>query len=82
MGVVNIVATIAANLCIDRVGRKVLLYISDAGMVASLSVFGAYFYMKDKMELEAPGNALKIFKNESFSPILCILNLVYPKLQR
>ena len=63
MGVVNIVATIAANLCIDRVGRKVLLYISDAGMVASLSVFGAYFYMKDKMELEAPGNALNFFFN-------------------
>jgi Sugar (and other) transporter len=55
LGVVNIVATINANLCIDRVGRKVLLYISDAGMIASLSVFGAYFYMKDKMEMEAPG---------------------------
>jgi facilitated trehalose transporter len=55
LGVVNIVATIGANLCIDRVGRKVLLYISNVGMIASLSAFGAYFYMKDAMNLEAPG---------------------------
>ena len=29
-----------------RVGRKMLLYVSDAGMIVSLGVFGAFFYMK------------------------------------
>ena len=30
-------------------------YLTDAGMVASLSVFGAYFYLKDALQMEAPG---------------------------
>ena len=62
MGVVNIIATIGANLCIDRVGRKVLLYISNTGMIVSLSVFGTYFYMKDAMMMEAPGKSLNLNK--------------------
>ena len=62
LGVVNIIATIGANLCIDRVGRKVLLYISNTGMIVSLSVFGTYFYMKDAMMMEAPGKSLNLNK--------------------
>jgi len=31
LGVVNIAATIFSNAFIDRLGRKILLYISDAG---------------------------------------------------
>ena len=30
-----------------RLGRKVLLYFSDGGMILSLGVFGAYFYFKE-----------------------------------
>ena len=30
-----------------RLGRKVLLYISDGGMILSLGVFGTYFYFKE-----------------------------------
>ena len=32
-----------------RLGRKVLLYISNCGMILSLTVFGAYFYLKEKI---------------------------------
>ena len=46
LGIVNICATIMSNLLIDRLGRKILLYISDIGMICSLAVFGGYFYMK------------------------------------
>ena len=46
LGVVNIIATIFSNAFIDRLGRKVLLYISAIGMIISLGVFGAYFYLK------------------------------------
>jgi len=55
LGVVNICATVVANALIDRVGRKVLLYVSDAGMILSLGVFGAYFYMKDVARADPPG---------------------------
>jgi len=63
LGVVNIVATIGANLCIDRVGRKVLLYISNTGMIISLTVFGAYFYMKDALTMDAPGHPFNLLKS-------------------
>ncbi|XP_057659562.1 facilitated trehalose transporter Tret1-like [Diorhabda carinulata] len=47
VGVVNFVSTFIATLIIDRLGRKILLYISSVSMVASLAVLGAYFYLKD-----------------------------------
>ena len=44
LGVVNIFATIMSNLLIDRLGRKVLLYISSVGMMISLGVLGAHYH--------------------------------------
>jgi hypothetical protein len=44
----------------NLISPKVLLYISDAGMVVSLAVFGAYFYSKDQLEMEAPGTFVRI----------------------
>lgn len=56
LGIVNILATIFSNTFIDRLGRKILLYISSIGMIISLGVFGAYFYLKDVETIEAPGS--------------------------
>lgn len=42
-------------LLMNRLGRKVLLYISAAGMILSLGVFGAYFYIKDYSSREVAG---------------------------
>ena len=44
-------ATIFSNAFIDRLGRKILLYISSIGMIISLGVFGAYFYLKVKLPI-------------------------------
>jgi facilitated trehalose transporter len=54
LGVVNIAATAVSNAVIDRVGRKVLLYISQGGMIVSLTVFGAYFYARTEGDQDNP----------------------------
>ena len=45
IGVANFGATFMANLLIDRLGRKVLLIISDIFMIVSLGVLGGFFYV-------------------------------------
>jgi len=47
IGAVNIVATISATILIDRVGRKVLLLVSDGFMILALAALGTFFYMKN-----------------------------------
>uniref|UniRef100_A0A2P2HXB0 Facilitated trehalose transporter Tret1-2 homolog n=1 Tax=Hirondellea gigas TaxID=1518452 RepID=A0A2P2HXB0_9CRUS len=46
IGVVNLFSTFLATAMIDRLGRKILLYISDFFMVVSLIFLSAFFYMK------------------------------------
>lgn len=53
VGLVNFGATFIANVMIDRLGRKILLYISSSLMVFSLTVLGAFFYVKDTMPEKA-----------------------------
>jgi hypothetical protein len=55
LGLVNLFATCLSNIFIDRLGRKPLLYISDGGMIASLSTFGTYSYLKDELTYDLPG---------------------------
>ncbi len=55
LGVVNIAATIFSNTVIDRLGRKILLYLSSSGMIVSLLCFGGYFFAKDVKGLVPPG---------------------------
>ncbi|CAG7704232.1 unnamed protein product [Allacma fusca] len=50
VGVVNFGATFMANVLIDRLGRKVLLLISDVLMILSLSCLAIFFYMKEHHE--------------------------------
>lgn len=50
IGVVNFVATFIATILIDRLGRKILLYISSIGMIITLGALGGYFYVKDSGE--------------------------------
>ncbi|XP_072402989.1 facilitated trehalose transporter Tret1-2 homolog isoform X1 [Diabrotica undecimpunctata] len=47
VGVVNFVSTFIAAMLIDRLGRKILLYISSVSMIVSLAVLGIYFFLKD-----------------------------------
>ncbi|XP_028143751.2 facilitated trehalose transporter Tret1-2 homolog isoform X1 [Diabrotica virgifera virgifera] len=47
VGVVNFGSSFIAAMLIDRLGRKVLLYISSISMIVSLNVLGIYFYLKD-----------------------------------
>jgi facilitated trehalose transporter len=47
VGVVNFGSTFMANVLIDKLGRKVLLIISDVFMIISLALLGVFFYMKE-----------------------------------
>lgn len=57
IGVVNFVSTFIATAIIDRLGRKILLYISSVSMIITLIGLGAYFYVKDvaKVDVTACG---------------------------
>lgn len=52
VGVVNFVSTFIAAALIDKLGRKVLLYISSVSLVLSLAVLGTYFYLKDVSKID------------------------------
>lgn len=47
VGIVNFASTFVATTLIDRLGRKILLYISSCAMVITLLCLGAFFYLKD-----------------------------------
>uniref|UniRef100_A0A2M4A4U2 Facilitated trehalose transporter Tret1 n=1 Tax=Anopheles triannulatus TaxID=58253 RepID=A0A2M4A4U2_9DIPT len=47
VGCVNFIATFIATVLIDRLGRKMLLYISDVAMIITLMTLGTFFYMKN-----------------------------------
>ncbi|XP_049803573.1 facilitated trehalose transporter Tret1-like isoform X1 [Schistocerca nitens] len=47
VGIVNLGSTFIATALIDRLGRKVLLYISAISMNLSLLALGAFFFLKD-----------------------------------
>ncbi|XP_038208433.1 facilitated trehalose transporter Tret1-like [Zerene cesonia] len=47
IGVVNFISTFIATAIIDRLGRKMLLYISSVAMIFTLVPLGAYFYIRD-----------------------------------
>uniref|UniRef100_A0A1A9ZNK4 Major facilitator superfamily (MFS) profile domain-containing protein n=1 Tax=Glossina pallidipes TaxID=7398 RepID=A0A1A9ZNK4_GLOPL len=47
VGLVNFIATFMATVLIDRLGRKVLLYISDVAMIMTLFTLGGFFYCKE-----------------------------------
>lgn len=47
VGLVNFGATFLATILIDRLGRKVLLYISGCAMAVTLMTLGGFFYVKN-----------------------------------
>ncbi|GJQ67402.1 putative high-capacity facilitative transporter for trehalose [Trypoxylus dichotomus] len=56
VGIVNFISTFIATVLIDKLGRKVLLYISGASMGITLTVLGAYFYLLHiKYDIEGYG---------------------------
>ena len=48
IGVVNVLMTVVAMWLIDRVGRRPLLLVGIAGMVATLGLLGLVFHMSEK----------------------------------
>ncbi|XP_063928988.1 facilitated trehalose transporter Tret1-2 homolog isoform X2 [Zophobas morio] len=45
VGAVNFISTFIATILIDKLGRKILLYISSVAMIITLAVLGVYFYL-------------------------------------
>lgn len=52
VGIVNLLSTFLATAMIDRLGRKILLYISNVLMVVSLIGLASFFYLKSLSETE------------------------------
>lgn len=48
VGIVNFIAVFIATVLIDRLGRKILLYISGVAMIITLFVLGGFFYYKNE----------------------------------
>ncbi|CAD1478514.1 unnamed protein product [Heterotrigona itama] len=46
VGIVNFISTFVAASVIDKLGRKMLLYISGVSMCLTLFTFGTFFYVK------------------------------------
>lgn len=46
VGIVNFISTFVAAAVIDKLGRKMLLYISAVSMCITLFTFGSFFYVK------------------------------------
>lgn len=67
IGVVNFISTFIATVLIDRLGRKILLYISTVSMIVTLVTLGAYFYLKGS--LEDP----EILKPYGWLPLACLV---------
>jgi Na+/melibiose symporter-like transporter len=47
VGVMQVIATLVATVIVDRVGRKILLLISDFVMALCTLALGIFFYLKD-----------------------------------
>ncbi|CAL1687683.1 unnamed protein product [Lasius platythorax] len=56
IGIVNFISTFAAATVIDRLGRKMLMYISAVSMAVTLFALGGFFYAKSlDVNVEAVG---------------------------
>ncbi|SHF31349.1 MFS transporter, sugar porter (SP) family [Mariniphaga anaerophila] len=53
IGTVNMLTTVLALLIIDKVGRKMLVYVGVSGMIVSLSLIGFYFVFADALGLSS-----------------------------
>lgn len=56
IGVVQVVTTFIASLVVDRLGRRMLLLLSDALMAICTILLGVYFYIKENGEGDSASN--------------------------
>lgn len=56
VGSVQVVCVIVSTLLVDRMGRKVLMFISETGMAVSLAALGVFFYLKHDNHDQTPEN--------------------------
>lgn len=52
VGIVNMGSTFVATMLIDRLGRKILLYVSSTLMTITLLILGTFFYAKNVMNVD------------------------------
>ncbi len=53
VGLVNVLSTILALVIIDRIGRKMLIYIGVTGMIISLVLISVYFGYSDSLNISS-----------------------------
>lgn len=52
VGIVNFISAFVAAAVIDKLGRKILLYISAVSMILTLIALGGFFYAKNVLEAD------------------------------
>lgn len=52
VGIVNFASTFVATGLIDRLGRKILLYISSVTLTVTLVILGTFFYVRDVLLMD------------------------------
>ncbi|CAG7834851.1 unnamed protein product [Allacma fusca] len=55
LAVVEVVVVILSTLTVERLGRRILLIVSEVGITISLLALGTYFYIKEKNPEQAAG---------------------------
>lgn len=50
VGVMQVIATFVASLVVDKLGRRMLLLVSDSVMALCTLLLGVYFFMKERDE--------------------------------
>ena len=74
VGVVNLLSTFLATALIDRLGRKMLLHMSNILMIISLVALTVYFYVKslsDDSDIENTWNST--VQSISWLPLVCLM---------
>lgn len=64
IGLVNLAATLLSTVLVDRVGRKILIYASNAIMILTLACYGTYlYYQKNNTDVG----------NVGWLPLFCLM---------
>jgi len=75
IGLVNLMSTFLATALIDKLGRKILLHISNGLMIVSLALLTVYFFMKSYATVDPVASTLNATLENITEPLELIIPL-------